>query len=435
MFKINNISYENVALATLVFSISFTIFAPAVHYIGYSLILLILIYGRIKYKTPFLCFPDKNCRNVSFILLLFFLWSAFANLIYMSDLELWGKGASVYLEMLIGYLFAVRLLCTERSRKAFISFFIPATVFIFIMILVKDQLPPQMLPKRLTMNGNTLGLYAVMAFPYVFFYSMWVLRNKIFLKYAGCIVVLLTAFISFSSGAWLSIAFMLPFFLYFAAVNKKINIKSVIVAIVLCITVLFGINVLSHGGVFDRFKIEKNQILAVNNMDSLTNHRYTIWRIVSGLVLKNPIVGYGRGSLEQEYARALPQYPDVVRDNNVIHGHAHNMYMELAFSGGLPSAIFFIMAFILLLISTWRARDATENGVPWNLMLFVLLAGQLVYGLTGDVFEARRDIAVIFWTSLGIASVLPKSCLSYENRISSPKDKNTQPKEEAENIL
>ena len=72
MFKINNISYENVALATLVFSISFTIFAPAVHYIGYSLILLILIYGRIKYKTPFLCFPDKNCRNVSFILLLFF---------------------------------------------------------------------------------------------------------------------------------------------------------------------------------------------------------------------------------------------------------------------------------------------------------------------------------------------------------------------------
>ncbi|WP_278548775.1 O-antigen ligase family protein [Cloacibacillus evryensis] len=417
MLKKNDISYENTALAILVFSVSFTIFAPAVHYIGYSLVLLMLIYGKMKYKAPLFCFPDKTCRNVSLVLLLFFLWSAFVNLVYMSDFRLWGKGASVYLEMLIGYLLAVRLLCTERSRKVFISFFIPATVIIFIMIIVKNQFLLLILPKRMTMNGNTLGLYAVMAFPYVFFYSMWFLKDKIFLKYASCIIVLLVAFISFSSGAWLSIAFMLLFFLYFAAVNKKINIKSVIIAMVLCITMSVGLDCMSHGSVFDRFKLEKNQISAIDNMDSLTNHRYAIWRIVSGLVLKNPIAGYGRESLEQEYAMALPQYPDIVRDNNVVHGHAHNMYIELAFSGGLPAMILFMTAFIILFISTWRGRNVVEEGIPWNLILSVLLAGQLVYCLTGDVFEARRDIAVIFWTSLGIASVLPKSALKCGKRI------------------
>ena len=106
-----------------------------------------------------------------------------------------------------------------------------------------------------------------------------------------------------------------------------------------------------------------------------------------------------------------------MRDNNVVHGHAHNMYIELAFSGGLPAMILFMTAFIILFISTWRGRNVVEEGIPWNLILSVLLAGQLVYCLTGDVFEARRDIAVIFWTSLGIASVLPKSALKCGKRI------------------
>ena len=49
-----------------------------------------------------------------------------------------------------------------------------------------------------------------------------------------------------------------------------------------------------------------------------------------------------------------------------------------------------------------------ENGIPWYMIHLTLLVGMVVYGLTGDVFEARRDLAVIFWTSLGIIRVMPK---------------------------
>ena len=391
-------------------SIIFTIFAPAVHYVGYVLVLGFLIYGRVRYKEPVVSLNGGTCRDISRVMTAFFLWSAFINVFFMTDFGTWGQGASVYLEMLVGYFFAVRLFGTEESRRLFIRFFVPLTTFIFCLIIIKAYIPlPFSLPKRLTMNGNTLGLYPVLAVPYVFFYAMWIWEKRYFLKYFSCIVSMITLFISFASGAWLTVFCMLPFILYYAARAGKIKLVSIVAGICAGLLVLVAFNYISNGAIQKRFEVELRQISSVQDARSLTNHRSGIWRVVSGLVADRPIVGYGRKNLEEVYGKALKENAEYAKIDYVARSHAHNMYLELAVSSGIPSLLLFVAALFIMIKKCWRGRFCMDNGVPWHLIFLVMLGGQLIYGMTGDVFEARRDLAVIFWASMGIIAALPET--------------------------
>ena len=406
--KLPNVSYECIVRCIYLTSIIFTIFAPAVHYTGYVLTLMLLIYGRVRYSEPLVSFNSRECRLISVVLFVFFLWSAFINIFFMTDFEVWGRGASVYLELLVGYFFAVRLFNSEESRYMFIKFFVPFTTFIFCLIIIKAYVPlPFPLPHRLTMNGNTLGLYPVLAIPYIFFYSMWIWEKHYFLKYFSCIVSMITLFISFASGAWLTVFFMLPVILYYAVAARKINVKSIFAGIIAGLLVLVAFNYISDGALQKRFDIELHQISSVNNATELTNHRSGIWLIVSNLIAERPIVGYGRKNMEEIYGKVLEENEAFAQVDYIARSQAHNMYLELAFSSGIPSTLLFMTALFLMIRKCWRGRFYIEKGVPWYLIYLVMLAGQLVYALTGDVFEARRDLAIIFWSSMGIIATLP----------------------------
>ncbi len=406
--KSSEVSYESAARWIYLVSIIFTIFAPAVHYIGYILVLGLLAYGRIRHRAPFVSFENKTCRGISAVMTVFFLWSAFINVFFMTDFEVWGKGASVYLELLVGYFFAVRLFGSEEPRKMFIKFFVPLTTFIFCLIIIKAYVPlPFPLPKRLTMNGNTLGLYPVLAVPYIFFYAMWIWEKRYFLKYFSCIVSMVTLFISFASGAWLTVFCMLPFILYYAVRAGKIKLVNIAAGVCAGLLVLAAFNYISHGAIQKRFVVELRQISSVQDANSLTNHRSAIWRVVSGLIADRPIVGYGRKNLEEVYGEALKENAEYAKIDFVARSHAHNMYLELAVSSGIPSLLLFLAALFMMIRKCWRGRFNVENGVPWHLIFLIMLGGQLVYGITGDVFEARRDLAVIFWASMGIIAALP----------------------------
>ena len=416
--KLSEITYESIALLVFIISIIFTVFAPAVHYIGYVFSLVLLIYGRIKYGKQLISFADKKSRAISMTLTAFFLWSAFINVFIVGDFMVWGKGASVYLEMLIGYFLAMRLFGTEDARDMFISLFVPLTTLIFCLIIIKYQVPAlsPLLPKRLFMNGNTLGLYPVLAIPYIFCYAVWVWEKKYALKYFVCVASMVTLFISFASGAWLAVCLMLPMLLYYAVKNKKIKISSIFIGILACILVTVAFNYFSHGALQRRLDVELRQISSVNDMDSLTTYRATIWRVTLNLISERPIAGYGRDCFRYFYGKALKENPAFADFDKALKDQAHNMYLELAFSSGIPSLIMFMAAFFMMLNKCWKLRSHIEGKVPWYLICLILFAGQLVYGLTGDVFEARRDQAVIFWSTMGIAAVLPERSIKNDRR-------------------
>ena len=104
MQNFTGIAYDTYAQYIFMISIVLTVFAPAVHYVGFALTLFLLIYGRIKYKDA--VFPHtigKQERFINYLIIAFFIWSAFLNIGAVDNFHTWGRGASVYLEMLLWY--------------------------------------------------------------------------------------------------------------------------------------------------------------------------------------------------------------------------------------------------------------------------------------------------------------------------------------------
>lgn len=406
MMKCSRISFEEIIQYIFMLSIVLTIFAPAVHYAGFTICFLMLAYSKICRLQTTLP-PHYIDRRHIILITAFFLWSAFLNFPATSNFHTWGRGASVYLEMLLWYLMTIRLFNTATARKRYINVFVIATTVIFLMILGVYALKAFTFFHRLSMNLNTLGLYAMLAVPYFFYYSIWILHNIKVLGYVICVICIAVSVISFSSGAWLSIFFMLAIILYFMIANNKLSIKNIIYVLCLCVVMLSVVNYLTQGNLMKRMNIELSQMTAVNSLDSMTNHRYSIWRGTIKMITGRPISGYGRDSFDAEHERLLAKDEELAKATGVFD-HAHNIYLELAFAGGIPSLILFFCFYMMLLKKCWEDRDMVEEGIPWNMIHFTLLIGMAVYGLTGDVFEARRDLAVIFWTALGIISVMPE---------------------------
>lgn len=407
MQNFTGIAYDTYAQYIFMISIVLTVFAPAVHYVGFALTLFLLIYGRIKYKDA--VFPHtigKQERFINYLIIAFFIWSAFLNIGAVDNFHTWGRGASVYLEMLLWYFFTMRLFYTDNIRKTYINVLVIITTLIFCMIICVSTLGWFKLFHNLSMNLNALGLYATLAFPYIFYYSLWTWQNRIW-KYVTCSICALVSVICFSSGAWLAIISMLPLIIYFAWSNDKLSIKSLLAGLCLALLALVCADIISDGAVFKRFSEELAQVSALDEMDSLTNHRYSIWIGTIKMISRRPLTGFGRDSFDAEHAKLLANDAELAKATGVFD-HAHNTYLELAFAGGVPSAILFVFIVVLLIKKCWENRSLLENGIPWNMIHLTLLVGMIVYGLTGDVFEARRDLAVIFWTALGIMNCMPE---------------------------
>lgn len=407
MQKFTDTSYNRYAQYIFMISIVLTVFAPAVHYVGFALSLFFLIYGRIRYKDAI--FPraiGKQEKLINCLMVIFFIWSAFLHLGAVDNFHTWGRGASVYLEMLLWYFFTMRLFCTDNIRKTYISMLVVITTLIFCMIICVFALGWFKVFHNLSMNLNALGLYATLAFPYIFYYSLWIWPNSV-KKYVTCSICALVSVICFSSGAWLAIIVMLPLIIYFAWSSNKLSMKSMSIGLCLAAIALVCVNSISNGAILKRFTVELAQVSALDKMDSLTNHRYSIWIGTIKMISGRPLTGYGRDSFDAEHARLLAHDAELAKATGVFD-HAHNTYLELAFAGGWPSAVLFVLIVMLLIKKCWENRRLIENGIPWNMIHLTLLAGMIVYGLTGDVFEARRDLAVIFWTALGIMNCMPE---------------------------
>lgn len=416
MTRFAHISHEEIARYIFIIAVSFTVFAPAVHYIGFALCLTLLLYGWLRHKQPIFSFGVLgNERGIELLFLAFFVLSAFPHIPAVGDFYSWGRGASVYLEMFLWYMLTIRLFNSSIWRLKYINLFVPVTTLIFCMIIGVSTYGWFSMFHNLRMNINVLGLYAMLALPYIFYYALWRLDRKTIIKYIICVVCLLASFISFSSGAWLAIIVMMPFIIYFALIYNKINIKKIILCMCICVIALAVVNNISKGALFKRFYTEVSQVTALYDMDSLTNGRYSIWCDTITMIERRPFTGYGRDSFDAEHSRLFEKDSELAKAKHVFD-YAHNMYLELAFAGGIPSALIFCMILIIFLKKCWNNRNMIENEIPWQAMHLTLLVGMIVYGLSGDVFEARRDIAVIFWTSLGIMRVMLEEQMNEASR-------------------
>ena len=106
--------------------------------------------------------------------------------------------------------------------------------------------------------------------------------------------------------------------------------------------------------------------------------RTRIWPVVIELWSQTPMMGRGFGAA----LYILPTHPDLFR----AAAHAHNLYLEQLFSGGIIGLGLFTCGIVMTIAVAWRTKAARE---------FSFLVFFLVYGLTEPVISGPVSFPLI----------------------------------------
>ncbi|NCD09630.1 MAG: O-antigen ligase family protein [Negativicutes bacterium] len=405
-------TYETFAFWVYVLGVAMTALGPIAHYIGWTFALISLVYGRIRYKTPLSIKLQPEGRKIFYFLVFFLLWSMFAHIPYVDSFYIWGKGASIPLEFLTGLYLAMRLIDTSKKRKIFgLAVVAVNLVFCFDVMFRPDF---QILGWNGSLdNGNAVALYSLLTMPFFFCYAFWFFEKNIIIKYILCLTSLLFIIFSFSSGGWICAVMQIVIFMFYAAESKKLKILSVVILIAASIFIFSILISVFDNGPAVSLKRELNQMMSFNDFDTLTNSRTDTWKASIFMTKIHPFTGTGWATFEKVFNEQRNNMAGILHQEwSYPISHPHNMYLSILYSGGFPALLFFIVSFVLSTKKSWSGlrHDVINSGdIPWHLVCFILMVSMAIYGTNGDVFEARRDISVIFWACWGLLIVMPES--------------------------
>ena len=120
--------------------------------------------------------------------------------------------------------------------------------------------------------------------------------------------------------------------------------------------------------------------------------RSVLWGNVLHLIGQHPWTGWGWGELK--YAHYMASYPGT-RFCDIL-GNAHNLPLHLAFSFGIPAALGFMLALLVLLLRArpWRLVN-TPDSLAWGVLAMVSLHSLLEYPLWYGPFQVAMLTALL----------------------------------------
>ncbi len=132
----------------------------------------------------------------------------------------------------------------------------------------------------------------------------------------------------------------------------------------------FGAIILGFGSVmavamiagYIRLNVAAQRLTDIDQSEEL---RFKVWQPIADIVGQYIPFGSGFGSFVEVYEIFEP---DALLGPSYLN-HAHNDYLEVAMTGGIPAIAIVIIAIILYLRLTWRAFRSTEGMVDRTLAL------------------------------------------------------------------
>lgn len=418
--KVNSIislNFETFAFWCFIVGTALSAFGSVLHYTGWSLALLALLYGKIRYKTAIIARPPKSRYPILAVLVVTFLWSMIANSIAAASFASasftqWGRSVSIPLEMLLAIFLVIRLVDNKNKLEKFaIAIIIGAILanfyFIFITPFTKG------LHQNLV-SGNALGIYNILVMPIFFCYSFWCMEKRQYLAILLCIINILSLLSNFSSGPWLAGFFQAIIILIYALKDKKISIAYIGKALAMLLLLLVVCDIATNNFILKRLDAELNQAKSINDMNTFTTKRTEIWYVAVEIIKDRPLTGVGRGMFDACTTSYIPRIPGHIRcTDGQSFNQPHNMYLGFLTDAGIPSFLLFMAAFLLSIIKSFKInRIPYEKKIPWGIVCFAVFVGQMIHGIGCDVFEVRSDMAPVFWAIWGVLISLPDTYLA-----------------------
>ena len=248
-------------------------------------------------------------------------------------------------------------------------------------------------------NPNFLGSYIVLMIPlsiHSYLIEKRYFSLLVFISLFTCLLVTMTR------GVWLGSLFSI--FLYFSLLwlNRNKYQFSTSRVLILCVSMLIPIiiiNFVSSNELFNRFFSIQSEIASlVNNGDSANNigsYRWFLWARVIKLIGQKPWFGYGIENMMIPFMNAYRSDITNILKMKIAFDKAHNEYLNIAVSSGIPSLIAYL-SFVGLCLKTGIIR-LKEN--PVHLALFASVIGYLIQA-TFNISVV--SVAYVFWIFLGL---------------------------------
>lgn len=297
------------------------------------------------------------------------------------------------------------------SSKAFPWIIISASVVALLGILQSYQIDPSILrfyskewegrAFSVMGNENFLGAYLVIVLPIAMHQLFYKRKLWALIPYS---LIFLCLLCTQTRGSWIGafIGYALFFVLaYRAKGSKKRLLRFFIALTILSLIILLFYAFTSQDPFMQRilsiFIDLKGLLLNDPDAEHAGSQRVYIWKKVMGLIPKKPVLGYGMDNLT--YAMKDAYYDEIFKEYGRYRNFdkAHNEYLNIAVSSGVPSLILYL-TYIGLILKKGFSHAKTS---PEHRVLIVALLGYSVQAF----FNIQMIVSCfMFFAFLGLLS-------------------------------
>lgn len=247
-------------------------------------------------------------------------------------------------------------------------------------------------------NPNFLGTYIVLLLPFAV--HLYIIEKK----KIGLFVYIILFFGLLSTmtrGTWIG-AFV-SVLIYFGIIFIKkaqfeIRIKDVFMFIISTVLCLIVFDVSNSGSLFLRIlsiTIDFGKFISGgDDLFTAGSYRMFIWLKVLEMIKLRPLFGFGLENLHMVFDQYFMNDMIKVIGSPLIIDRAHNEYLHIAVSSGIPALLFYL-SFIYIVI---RKGMSKLLELPYTIPLLVSVLGYLVQAFFNISVVA---VAYVFWIFLG----------------------------------
>jgi O-antigen ligase len=255
---------------------------------------------------------------------------------------------------------------------------------------------------------------AVLAFfvPIVvaFFFQTDNRRKKWFYGICG-MILLLGLFLSYCRAAWLSVMAMLA---VWVVMKLKIKFSWLVLA-----GLLFGAFFFFYADDIV-YKMGRNDqdtsgnltehIQSMSNIstDASNVERINRWTSAMGMIKERPVVGWGPGTYQFEYAPyQKSRYQTIISTNFGNGGNAHSEYLGPCAETGIVGLLTVLALLVTSLYSGIRAYSRATDRLSRSLALCMTLAlvGYFIHGFLNNFLDTDK-LSLPFWAAFAVITVV-----------------------------
>ena len=236
-------------------------------------------------------------------------------------------------------------------------------------------------------------------------------RNQRFFAVIAMVILLIALYLSYSRAAWVSVGFAVGVLIL---IKLKIKFKWIVLTVSALLIIFFTFKF----EILDKLEKNKQDSSAnfIEHLESILNissdasnlERINRWQAALRMFYDRPLVGWGPGTYQFEYAPFQRSKEKTIISTNLgDHGNAHSEYIgPLAESGfpGMISVIFILVTVVYTGLKVYR----TSTDRQAKLLSLSATLGLLTYFVHGTMnnFLNTDKASVPFWGFVAIIVAL-----------------------------